>query len=237
MPSKRADGTLVFIVIVYGPSISENIKVFKWIHEKEKNEEGINIKQIPMGQNILQSVDLPIGKVSNVVFQLITVTGQQGHKIKYENLLKGVDGILFIWDSLLDQWSENIWSLNELLRLYGDKLILTEVPIVVLADKRDLEDIVEISKIRQALDTAKLNHVLIYETIVDQGINVKRAFVYVGRQTVLNHYRKLGINDYKCPLCYSSLSGNQAQRFMHGEIIRCKYCDVEFNAELTSLKL
>ncbi|MFX1313369.1 MAG: hypothetical protein ACFFHD_12255, partial [Promethearchaeota archaeon] len=59
------------------------------------------------------------------------------------------------------------------------------------ANKRDLQDIVEISKIRQALDTAKMNHTLIYETIAIQGINVKRAFVYAARQAVLNHYKKL----------------------------------------------
>jgi hypothetical protein len=66
-----------------------------------------------------------------------------------------------------------------------------EVPLVVLANKRDLDDIVEIAKIRTVLDTAKLNSVLIYETIAITGINVKRAFVYAARQAVLNHYKKL----------------------------------------------
>ena len=87
--------------------------------------------------------------------------------------------------------------MKELLRFYGDKLIppaafdMPQVPLTLLANKRDLEDIVEVSKIRQALDTAKLNHVLIYETIAIQGLNVKRAFVYAARQAVLNHYKKL----------------------------------------------
>jgi hypothetical protein len=105
--------------------------------------------------------------------------------------------VIFTWDSLIDQWGENIWSLKELLRFYGGKLIPPapfdppEVPIVVLANKRDLEDIVEISKLRQVLDTAKLNHCLIYETIAITGVNVKRAFVYAARQAVLNHYKKL----------------------------------------------
>ena len=62
---------------------------------------------------------------------------------------------------------------------------------MVLANKRDLDEIVEISKIRQVLDTANLNHTLIYETIAITGINVKRAFVYAARQAVLNHYKKL----------------------------------------------
>jgi signal recognition particle receptor subunit beta len=65
------------------------------------------------------------------------------------------------------------------------------VPIVLLANKRDLDDIVEINKIRQVLDTAKLMHCLVYETIAITGINVKRAFVYAARQAVLNHYKKL----------------------------------------------
>ncbi|GAH06871.1 unnamed protein product, partial [marine sediment metagenome] len=86
---------------------------------------------------------------------------------------------------------------KELLRFYGNKMIpeklfdQPDVPMVVLANKRDLEDIVEISKIRKALDTAHLDHTLIYETIAIQGINVKRAFVYAARQAVLNHYKKL----------------------------------------------
>ena len=65
------------------------------------------------------------------------------------------------------------------------------MPLVLLANKRDLEDIVEMPKIRKVLDVAKLNHCLIYETIAIQGINVKRAFVYAARQAVLNHYKKL----------------------------------------------
>jgi len=105
--------------------------------------------------------------------------------------------VIFTWDSLIDQWGENIWSLKELLKFYGGKLIPPalfdppEVPLVVLANKRDLDDIVEISKLRQVLDIAKLNHCLIYETIAITGVNVKRAFVYAARQAVLNHYKKL----------------------------------------------
>ncbi|TXT66636.1 MAG: Small GTP-binding domain protein, Arf-domain signature [Promethearchaeota archaeon] len=44
---------------------------------------------------------------------------------------------------------------------------------MVLANKRDLEDIVDVFKIRQVLDTAKLGDTLIYETIAITGVNVK----------------------------------------------------------------
>lgn len=151
--------------------------------------------QDPTGRTLF--FDRVVARVSNVVFQVYTVAGQRRHKFQRQTVLKGTDALIFTWDSLIDQWTENIWSLKELLRFYGNKMIpeklfdQPDVPMVVLANKRDLEDIVEISKIRKALDTAHLDHTLIYETIAIQGINVKRAFVYAARQAVLNHYKKL----------------------------------------------
>ncbi|MFX1363670.1 MAG: ADP-ribosylation factor-like protein [Promethearchaeota archaeon] len=196
MPSRRGDGTLVFKICFYGPSLGGKTTALDWVYKKEGLATG-DMQQIqdPTGRTLF--FDRVVARVSNVVFQVYTVAGQRRHKFQRQTVLKGTDACIFTWDSLIDQWGENIWSLKELLRFYGDKLIPAkefdppEVPTVVLANKRDLEDIVEISKIRQALDTAKLNHVLIYETIAIQGVNVKRAFVYAARQAVLNHYKKL----------------------------------------------
>ncbi|MFX1494539.1 MAG: ADP-ribosylation factor-like protein [Promethearchaeota archaeon] len=151
--------------------------------------------QDPTGRTLF--FDRVVARVSNVVFQVYTVAGQRRHKFQRQTVLKGTDAVIFTWDSLIDQWTENIWSLKELLKFYGNKLQPLvefeppEVPMVLLANKRDLDEIVEISKIRQVLDTAKLNHCLVYETIAIQGVNVKRAFVYASRQAVLNHYKKL----------------------------------------------
>ena len=196
MPSRRGDGTLVFKICFYGPSLGGKTTALDWVYKREGLATG-DMQQIqdPTGRTLF--FDRVVARVSNVVFQVYTVAGQRRHKFQRQTVLKGTDACIFTWDSLIDQWSENIWSLKELLRFYGDKLIPEkpfdppDVPMVVLANKRDLEDIVEIAKIRKALDTAHLDHTLIYETIAIQGINVKRAFVYAARQAVLNHYKKL----------------------------------------------
>ena len=196
MPSRRGDGTLVFKICFYGPSLGGKTTALDWVYKKEGLATG-NMQQIqdPTGRTLF--FDRVVARVSNVVFQVYTVAGQRRHKFQRQTVLKGTDAVIFTWDSLIDQWSENLWSLKELLRFYGDRLIPNspmdppEVPTVLLANKRDLEDIIEIPKIRQVLDTAKMNHVLIYETIAIHGINVKRAFVYGARQAVLNHYKKL----------------------------------------------
>ncbi|KKK56158.1 hypothetical protein LCGC14_1425660 [marine sediment metagenome] len=196
MPSRRGDGTLVFKICFYGPSLGGKTTALDWVYRREGLASG-DMQQIqdPTGRTLF--FDRVVARVSNVVFQVYTVAGQRRHKFQRQTVLKGTDALIFTWDSLIDQWGENIWSLKELLRFYGDKLIPEklfdppDVPIVVLANKRDLENIVEVSKIRKALDTAHLNHALIYETIAVQGTNVKRAFVYAARQAVLNHYKKL----------------------------------------------
>ncbi|KKN54948.1 hypothetical protein LCGC14_0549940 [marine sediment metagenome] len=196
MPSRRGDGTLVFKICFYGPSLGGKTTALDWVYRREGLASG-DMQQIqdPTGRTLF--FDRVVARVSNVVFQVYTVAGQRRHKFQRQTVLKGTDAVIFTWDSLIDQWGEDIWSLKELLRFYGNKLIPEklfdppDVPMVVLANKRDLENIVEVSKIRKALDTAHLNHTLIYETIAVQGTNVKRAFVYAARQAVLNHYKKL----------------------------------------------
>ena len=196
MPSRRGDGTLVFKICFYGPSLGGKTTALEWVYNREGLASG-DMQQIqdPTGRTLF--FDRVVARVSNVVFQVYTVAGQRRHKFQRQTVLKGTDAVIFTFDSLIDQWGENIWSLKELLKFYGGKLIPPsfadppEVPLVVLANKRDLDDIVEVAKIREVLDTAKLNHCLIYETIAITGINVKRAFVYAARQAVLNHYKKL----------------------------------------------
>jgi len=196
LPSRRGGGTLVFKICFYGPSLGGKTTALEWVYNREGLASG-DMQQIqdPTGRTLF--FDGVVARVSNVVFQVYTVAGQRRHKFQRQTVLKGTDALIFTWDSLIDQWGENIWSLKELLKFYGSKLIPPalfdppEVPIVVLANKRDLEDIVAISKVRQVLDTAKLDHCLIYETIAITGVNVKRAFVYAARQAVLNHYKKL----------------------------------------------
>ncbi|GAB4321129.1 MAG: GTPase domain-containing protein [Promethearchaeota archaeon] len=196
MPSRRGDGTLVFKITFYGPSLGGKTTALYWVYEKE----GLASSKLqsitdPTGRTLF--FDRVVAKVSNVVFQCYTVAGQRRHKFQRKTVLKGTDAILFFWDSAADQFQENIWSLKELLQLYGPKIIPpddktpAEIPFVVCANKRDLENITPIDKIREVMTAAKLGNVLIYETIAITGVNVKRAFVYAAREAVLRHYMKI----------------------------------------------
>ena len=74
-----------------------------------------------------------------------------------------------------------------------------EVPLVLMANKRDLPNPTPIDKIREVLNAAHLPNVLIYETIAITGVNVKRAFVFAAREAVLRHYMRLQQGNVELP--------------------------------------
>lgn len=196
-PSRRADGTLVFKLVFWGPSMGGKTTALAWVYEKEGLASG-QLQSIsdPTGRTLF--FDRLVAKVSNVVFQCYTVAGQRRHKFQRQTVLKGTDALIFFWDSSVDQWNENIYSLKELLQMYGSKVLSPdggktppEVPLIVCANKRDLPEITSIDKIREVLKAAKMPNTVIFETVAITGTNVKRAFVFGARECVLRHYQKL----------------------------------------------
>ncbi|MHA1729405.1 MAG: ADP-ribosylation factor-like protein [Promethearchaeota archaeon] len=196
MPSRRGDNTLVFKIVFWGPTMGGKTTALEWIYRKEGLASG-KLQSIadPTGRTLF--FDRVVARVSNVVFQTFTVAGQRRHKYQRKTVLKGSDSLIFVWDSSPDVWEENIWSFKELLRFYGPKVMpkkgepAGEIPLIFMANKRDLPNITPVEKIREVLNKAKLSSVLIYETIAITGVNVKRAFVYAAREAVLKHYMKL----------------------------------------------
>ncbi len=167
-----------------------------WVYEREGLASG-QLQSIsdPTGRTLF--FDRLVAKVSNVVFQCYTVAGQRRHKFQRQTVLKGTDALIFFWDSDNAQWNENIYSLKELLQMYGKKVLspdgkaAPEVPLILCANKRDLPNITPVDKVREVIKAAKLPLTIIFETVATTGINVKRAFVFAARECVMRHYQRL----------------------------------------------
>ena len=215
MPSRRADGTLVFKIIYWGPTLGGKTTALEWIYKNEGLASG-KLQSItdPTGRTLF--FDRVVAKVSNVVFQTYTVAGQRRHKFQRKTVLKGADAIIFVWDSSPDQWEENIWSLKELLDFYGSKIVSPdggktpgEIPFVMQANKRDVENPTPLEKIKEVMEKAGLGNCLIYETIAVTGVNVKRGFVYAAREAVLRHYMRVQKGG---PIEYSTEETDESKR-------------------------
>jgi len=85
---------------------------------------------------------LSLGKIRgyNIRVQLYTVPGQVLYNESRKMVLKGVDGVVFVADSMGVQKEPNVESLQNLRENLGeDNLDLDELPLVLQFNKRDLE--------------------------------------------------------------------------------------------------
>lgn len=85
---------------------------------------------------------LSLGRIRgfNIRVQLYTVPGQVLYNESRKMVLKGVDGVVFVADSMEVQQQANAESLQNLRdNLADDNLDLDEIPLVLQFNKRDLE--------------------------------------------------------------------------------------------------
>jgi hypothetical protein len=199
MPSRGADGKLYFKLVYWGPSLGGKTTAVKWLFKKEGMAEG-KMQSIvdPTGRTLF--FDRMVAGIANVKLQIYTTAGQRRHAGQRKTVLIGVDGIIFVWDSQVEQWDENVWSMEELIKICPD--LGKTIPIIVMLNKVDLPNV---CKRTQVLDFLKANaldkvkspttgdeiEIQVYDTIAIQGQNVKRAFQQLARDAVLNYYNKV----------------------------------------------
>jgi signal recognition particle receptor subunit beta len=187
LPSRSQDGKIVFKVVYWGPSLGGKTTSVKWLHSNDDKLVDGKLQSItdPTGRTLF--FDRMTAGVAGVKFQIWTVAGQKRHKYQRKVILQGVDGLVFVWDSSPDQLEENIWSLDEL-KEFLDGRVGTDIPFIVMLNKRDLPNPISKDEVRQILGRYGFPASIIYETVAVTGENVRRAFVQVCREAVLKYY-------------------------------------------------
>jgi hypothetical protein len=136
----------VQVKIVYvGPGRGGKTTNLEYIFSRIRHRIGSDMVSIKtQGDRTLFFDFLPfeLGSIKgyNVKTQLYTVPGQVKYNATRKLVLKGVDGIVFVADSIVDRRENNIKSLENLkenLQFYD--IDITKMPIVLQYNKRDME--------------------------------------------------------------------------------------------------
>jgi len=179
MPSRRSDGALVFKVVYYGPSLAGKTTSVNWLYEKEGIAVG-ELTSIKGGSEAKGDLgkfggffDRMSAKIGKINLQVWSVAGRTAHKNLRKVILKGVDGIVFVWDAQRGVWKDNIASLNELITILQRKLLNTSLTIML--NKADLPGTITKENILQILQKAKVKGQIV-ETSAINGKNVRKAF-------------------------------------------------------------
>ena len=131
-------------IVYYGPGRGGKTSNLQYIFKHSRplmNDEMVSIKTKGDLTLFFDFVPMGVGKIKgcDVRVQLYTVPGQVKYSSTRKLVLKGVDGLVFVADSLRVRHEKNILSLKDLainLQSYG--LNIMKMPLVMQYNKRDL---------------------------------------------------------------------------------------------------
>jgi signal recognition particle receptor subunit beta len=131
-------------IVYYGPGRGGKTSNLQYIFQNSRKlmtDEMVSIKTKGDLTLFFDFVPMGVGKIKgcDVRVQLYTVPGQVKYSSTRKLVLKGVDGMVFVADSLKVRHEKNILSLKDLainLQSYG--LNIMKAPLVLQYNKRDL---------------------------------------------------------------------------------------------------
>jgi signal recognition particle receptor subunit beta len=133
-------------IVYYGPGRSGKTTNMEYIYKTYKKQViGEMVSVDTEGDRTLFFDFLPMGlgqiKGFDIRVQVYTVPGQVQYSSTRKLVLKGVDGVIFVADSLAVRREKNLLSLKDLqhnLKEYGINIL--KIPLIMQHNKRDLAD-------------------------------------------------------------------------------------------------
>jgi signal recognition particle receptor subunit beta len=171
-------------IVYYGPGLSGKTTNIHFIyHRISPNQRGKLISLATETDRTLFFDFLPVelGTVKNykVRFHLYTVPGQVFYNATRKLVLKGADGVIFVADSQNTMVDANLESLANLHDNFSDMNIdLSDFPMVLQYNKRDLPDVMTIDEMNARLSRNKVPY---YEAVASKGDGVLKTFAAISK--------------------------------------------------------
>jgi len=155
-----ADRKLTCKVVYYGTGesgkTSNLIYIYNTLDSAIRSEmtclEGLNERTLFFD---FLSINLGDVKGFNTTFSLYTSPGQMQYNAARKIILNGVDGIIFVANSSRKERENNIQSYNNMIQnLKEYNLNLSNIPIILQYNKRDLDDILSFEEMESDLNAA-----------------------------------------------------------------------------------
>lgn len=177
-----------FKIVYYGPGMSGKTTNLKWVFQQvPQNRKGEMVSLATEDERTLFFDFLPVdlGEVKGFKtrFHLYTVPGQVFYNASRKLILRGVDGVVFVADSAPNRLranAESMRNLRENLSEYGIKA--EEIPLVLQANKRDMEGALPVEMIRAVIDPE--GRYAMHEAIATNGTGVFETLKAVSRSVL-----------------------------------------------------
>lgn len=190
-------------IVYYGPGLCGKTTNLSYIYAKTapgSRGEMVSLETESDRTLFFDLLPIEVGKVGGfrTRLQLYTVPGQVFYNTTRKLVLKGVDGIVFVADSqrpMADANVESFQNLGENLRELGTDL--SQVPLVVQYNKRDLKNILTLEELDAALNPD--NRLETFEAVAIQGIGVFETLKAITKLTLKTLRRRMAAQEAAPP--------------------------------------
>jgi signal transduction histidine kinase/signal recognition particle receptor subunit beta len=183
-------------IVYYGPAAGGKTTCLKHIHrviDPHRRTKLYSLNTAADRTLFFDLLSLNLGRIRGyrLTLQLYTVPGQVQYDATRRTVLAGADGVVFVADSQVEQKEANIESLKDLwANMEANGLDRGTIPVVLQYNKRDLDPILTVDEMEDALNEDNLPA---FPTVALSGDAVLEAFAAIGEHTLASVADKLGV--------------------------------------------
>lgn len=174
-------------LVYYGVGLSGKTTNLRYLHTSVVGEQMSAMTSIATeGERTLFFDFLPVdvGRIRGfrLRFQMYTVPGQQLYAATRAAVLQGADAVVLVVDSQIEKLADNRQSLQELERnLLAQRKDMTQYPIVLQYNKRDLPNVLSVRELEQEVNTRTWPS---FEAVASRGVGVFETFRALSKEAV-----------------------------------------------------
>ena len=194
------DRTIKVKLVYYGPPVggkTTNLQILHRYADAKRRGELISINSAQDRTILFDLLPLktPGFRGFDMRLQVLAVPGQAMYSATRRLVLKGADALVFVANSALDRWEENIQSYREMTQnLVSHHLDPLSMPLVFQYNKRDLPQVLEIEALDRALNARRVE---VIPAVAVRGEGVLETFGLALSRTVQDLASRYAILDVK----------------------------------------
>ncbi len=189
------DRSIRIKIVYYGPGRSGKTTNLEYIYNKIKeNDEKQKGKMVSIDTNgdrtmFFDFFPIDLGKINgfDLKLQLYTTPGQVRYEFTRRLVLKGVDGIVFVADSMASRQEANVQSFENLKEnLSFHNKTISDVKIVFQWNKRDIDEhLIPLATIEEMEERLNSKYKFMsFPASAETGLNVFKTVNYIAKETV-----------------------------------------------------
>lgn len=176
-------------IVYYGPAVGGKTTNLKLLQENAvRDRRGMMISVNSTQERTILFDLLPLRTIGfrgyDLRLQVIGVAGQSMYAPSRKSALKDADGLVFVANSAVDRWEENLQAYAEMTRgLVHNGVDISEIAFVVQFNKRDLPEATPVAVMERGLNQREVPS---FPAVARTGEGVLETFAAVLEGTVTN---------------------------------------------------